>query len=412
MPENNEPFVRVRIINTLDTLNIDFNGNWNLQGDSINQNVSESDGDFMFIIEKNNISIKNNGKIIHSDTDKLVLSSKHKSSTLNIKNVPYGLGWWWEGKEDREYNGEVTIYVADNNFFEVVVKLPLEEYLKGVVPYEMGGDSPLEALKAQAVAARSEAVMALTSKLYSGPNFDLTSDVECQVFSGNKKRTVHSDKAVELTKSLILSENGNPINAYYASNCGGHSEQINNVWPERTVFESYAEGYMDDDLHTSLNLSQEEEVRKWIFSNPDVFCNPQNHDLPAWSQNNFRWQREFDLAEMSEIIAGKDAGLFQDIVVIKRGVSGRIAQAKILLERDTIYTDSELALRQLWHPPLRSSCFVLDKINNHKIIIYGAGWGHGVGMCQSGAVSMAKKGMDFKTILKHYYSKSNLISFY
>ena len=119
---------------------------------------------------------------------------------MNIKNIPFGVGWWWENKEDRTYEGEFHFYVTNENKFEIVIHLPLEEYLKGVVPYEIGGDSPLEAIKAQAVAARSEAIMALTSNLYRGEHHDLTSDVECQVFSGNKKRTEVSNRAVVETK--------------------------------------------------------------------------------------------------------------------------------------------------------------------------------------------------------------------
>lgn len=123
--------------------------------------------------------------------------------------------------------------------------MPIEDYLKGVVPYEIGSDSPIEALKAQAVAARTEAIVALRSELYSGEHYDLTSDVECQIFSGDHKRTVQSDLAVELTRGLILTEHGKPINAYYSSNCGGHSETIKNVWPDRPEAESYSTSQSD-----------------------------------------------------------------------------------------------------------------------------------------------------------------------
>ena len=204
-----------------------------LTSESKSQQILQEDGEAVFTIENNKIKIADlNGESYISD-DKFVLQSSSENATLTIKNVPFGVGWWWEGKEDRTYEGELNIYKTNENKFEVVVHLPLEQYLKGVVPYEIGTDSPLEALKAQAVAARSEAIIALNSKLYSGEHYDLTSDVECQVFSGNRRRTEKSDLAVDETKSLILSENGKPINAYYASNCGGHSELIINVWGDR-----------------------------------------------------------------------------------------------------------------------------------------------------------------------------------
>ena len=267
-----------------------------------------------------------------------ILQSSSDTGTLTIKNVPFGVGWWWEGKEDRIYEGELHFYITKENKFEVVVHLPLEQYLKGVVPYEIGGDSPLEALKAQAVAARSEAIIALTSKLYSGEHYDLTSDVECQVFSGNRRRTEQSDLAVMETKSLILSENGKPINAYYASNCGGHSELIKNVWPDRPVPESYNISNFDWDDSIATDLSIEENVREWIFSNPPSYCNPNIHsDLPEWSQNNFRWKREFTTEAVSQMTSnGKDLGNLLDIKILKRGTSGRAYLAKFIFEKDSL----------------------------------------------------------------------------
>ncbi len=327
--------------------------------------------------------------------------------------MPYGIGWWWAGQEDRTYEGEVSVYESDNGKPEVIIGLPLEDYLCGVVPYEIGGDSPLEALKAQAVAARSEAIMALTSDLYRGKHHDLTSDVECQVFSGNKKRTPASDKAVHETRGLILTNDGKPINAYYASNCGGYSELIENVWPDRSSPETYHHAGKDSKERPIQDLSTEKNAREWIFSQPDVFCNPNlNISLPNWSQKNFRWQKTMkrdDLANM--ISAANDLGDLLQIKVLKRGVSGRISHAIFILEKDSIDVSGELAIRQMWHPALRSACFVVDQ-DGDNFILNGAGWGHGVGMCQSGAVAQAINGSDFKEILEHYYQKSEIVSIY
>jgi SpoIID/LytB domain protein len=277
----------------------------------------------------------------------------------------------------------------------------------------MGNDSPIEALKAQAVAARSEAVIALTSKLYSGPHHDLTSDVECQVFSGNHKRTSVTNLAVSETNSLILIEENQPINAYYASNCGGHSELISNVWPERPDPESYQQAGKDAKQRVDLNLFEEEDVRQWIFSKPDVFCNPERGiDLPPWSQINFRWKKVFTKNGISAMISGDNQwGDLIDIKVIKRGQSGRIKVAMFVFEKDSLRVEGELNIRQLWNPSLRSSCFIVDR-DGEMFILHGAGWGHGVGMCQSGAIAQAKYGATFRQILKHYYQEANIISLY
>ena len=401
-----EPTVRVRILDNTDTLKILFNDDWLLTSETISKQFLQEDGEAVFTIENNKIKIADsNGESYISD-DKFVLQSSNENATLTIKNVPFGVGWWWEGKEDRIYEGELHIYKTEENKFEVVVHLPLEQYLKGVVPYEIGPDSPLEALKAQAVAARSEAIIALNSKLYSGEHYDLTSDVECQVFSGNRRRTEKSDLAVDETKSLILSENGKPINAYYASNCGGHSELIKNVWGDRPAPESYTISQFDWEEQNELDLSIEENVREWIFSNPPSYCNPNiNRELPEWSQNNFRWKRELTFDEAAKMTSkGKDLGNLLDIEILKRGTSGRAYLAKFIFEKENIEVKGELKIRQMFSPPLRSSCFVVDKTET-GFVLHGAGWGHGVGMCQSGAITMANSGKSFEEILNHYYRK-------
>jgi SpoIID/LytB domain protein len=405
--------VRVRIINTLDTLKIIFNNDWKLKSKEKDEKIFNNSQEAVFLIINDKLEIINENDRIDCDNNFCELKSLIAEGTIKIKNVPYGVGWWWESKEDRIYEGDVSIYINEKMKLEVVISLPLEQYLKGVVPYEIGSDSPLEALKAQAVAARSEAVIALLSKLYGGTRYDLTSDVECQVFSGNIKRTSNSDRAVDETQNLILAEKGKPINAYYASNCGGHSELIKNVWGDRPAAESYKVSNYDSDENNPKDLSKEENLRAWVFSNPPSYCNPNvNIELPNWTQNNFRWKREFGTEELSNInLSEKNLGKLVNLNILKRGTSGRAYHAKFIFEKDSLEINGELKIRQMFNPPLRSSCFVADIIKN-GLVLYGAGWGHGVGMCQSGAITMARNGNSFKEILKHYYRKADLQTAY
>lgn len=407
-----EPIVRVKIINSVDTLRMSFNGIWSLNNSSLTK-LTANDDEVKFFIDNDKIKLLKAGQIQNIESEHLVLSCPEKGGALEIKDVPYGVGWWWENKENRIYEGELHFYKTKEKKFVVVVHLPLEEYLKGVVPYEIGNDSPIEAMKAQAVAARSEAIMALNSRLYRGEHHDLTSDVECQVFSGNKKRTYSSDLAITETKSLILSEHGKPINAYYASNCGGHSELIKNVWGDRPGVDSYIVSGFDCKDSAKIDLSDSNNLRQWIFSNPPSYCNPNIHnDLPTWSQNNFRWKVELTTEAISKMVAkGKNFGTLLDIEILKRGESGRAYSANYIFEKDSFEVNGELKIRQTISPPLRSSCFVVDKIDS-GFVFYGAGWGHGVGMCQSGAITMAKNGSRFEEILKHYYRSAVLSEAY
>ncbi|NUN09979.1 MAG: SpoIID/LytB domain-containing protein [Ignavibacteriaceae bacterium] len=408
-----EPFVRVRVMNSAGTVKIIFFDEWILSSGETRKRFSADSNEVIFQIQNGSIAAKDkHGEAILSGTS-FVLTGKNPGASLKVKDVPYGVGWWWEGKEDKIYGGELSFYVNKEEIFEVVIGLPLEEYLKGVVPYEIGGDSPLEAIKAQAVAARSEALTALKSKVYSGEYYDLTSDVECQVYGGNERRTEISDRAVIETSGQVVFENQSPISAYYASNCGGHSELIKNVWPDRYVWDSYAVSGFDWNEPSSIDLSNDEKVRDWILSSPQSYCNPEtNAGLPQWSKNNFRWKREFTVDEISTMASGgKEKGNLLDIRSLNRGTSGRITKAEFLFEKDTLLVEGELKIRQMFTPPLRSSAFIVDR-SEIGFLIQGAGWGHGVGMCQSGAVAMANLGKTFDAILKHYYKKSELVKMY
>ncbi|MBT3575786.1 MAG: SpoIID/LytB domain-containing protein [Candidatus Marinimicrobia bacterium] len=410
---NQEPEVRVRIINTLDTLNISLRGEWSFRNTSNSKMTLPVDSQIQLVKGAGQISVFDSSGVLLAKTPSFMFGSTNDTSTIGISSVPYGVGWWWAGVEDRIYEGAFHVYLGTNQEMNVIVQLPLETYLKGVVPYEIGGTSPLEALKAQAVAARSEAVIALTSKLYSGEFYDLTSDVECQVFSGNKKRTSMSDRAVDETAGLIISEDGQPMNAFYASNCGGRAELISNVWPGRNRLESYQVSLADNEGRSAPNLKWSWKAKRWIKSSPDVYCNPDSNTcLPGWSKKNFRWSREFTIQELTDMLTDdNELGLFKRLRVLKRGPSGRIYKARIVFEKGKLTINGELSLRQLFSPSLRSSAFYVKREGN-KVVIRGAGWGHGVGMCQSGAVAQATLGNTFDLILKHYYSKADLLNIY
>lgn len=408
-----EPVVRVRVMNSTGIIKINFYDEWSLRSNEFQKTFSQENDEVIFEIKNGNILINDlRGETVLSEKN-FLLSGNKKDASLKIKDVPYGVGWWWEGKEDKIYEGELSFFITAEEIFEVVIALPLEQYLKGVVPYEIGGDAPLEVIKAQAVAARSEALTALQSKVYSGEHYDLTSDVECQVYGGNERRTEISDRAVFETRGLVLSENNIPISAYYASNCGGHSELLQNVWFDRHIWDSYSLSDFDWIESHLIDLSNDENIREWILSSPQSYCNPDIFtDLPNWSKNNFRWQREFLTNEISIMTSGGiDKGKLLEIKSLNRGSSGRIYKAEFLFEKDTLVVEGELSIRQMFTPPLRSSAFIVDK-TEERFLIRGAGWGHGVGMCQSGAVTMANLGKTFDFILKHYYKKSDLLKIY
>ena len=200
------------------------------------------------------------------------------------------------------------------------------------------------------------------------------------------------------------------IGAYYASNCGGMSENVENVWPSRSGTVPYWSSHFDSDKE--IKYDPKNNPDEWIMSNPDVFCNSYFHpELPEWSKKNFRWQVEMTNDELSNNLNEiKEIGSLQEIKILERGNSGRIIKARFLGSEDSLDLNSELEIRKIKKPPFRSSCFIFDKIiSSDNSIIYkfnGAGWGHGVGMCQSGAVARAFSGQTYEQILNHYFREN------
>jgi SpoIID/LytB domain protein len=324
---------------------------------------------------------------------------------FSIKDIPYGVGWWWQGSETRMYEGTLTLYIEDGRLL-AVLHLPLEEYVKGVIPYEIGVDTPIEALKAQALAARTEVVKALKTGKYKGRYYDLCADVECQVFAGNHKRTARTDSAVTLTKGEVLIESETLIDAYFASNCGGMSEVVEKVWPWRGGPKPYLIAHFDGNSQATINPQR--DIHAWLSSSPNVYCNPDFiPELPAWSKKHFRWNRTLTEKDFSEDFRSVDS-----IKVKERGASGRIHQLIVWQKGVQTLLNYELAVRKIANIPLRSSAFSFTKTEQGSWQLEGAGWGHGVGLCQSGAVGRALSGHSYTDVLDHYYPGTSIIRSY
>lgn len=412
-----EPQVQVRIMYTEDRINLSSESKLYVYDQDKNRIILR--GNRLFSIELRDGLLK-----VVDDKDRIVMSgtsieieNNDKNKPIGIKQVPYGIGWFWAGSEDRIYKGNLEFYVNDQDKIDVISILDIETYLLGVVPSEIGVDAPLEALKAQAICARSEAVIGLETGKYAGEHHMLTADIYCQVYSGIGKVNDAVEKAVSETRGEVLVANDTIISAYYASNCGGHSENIENVWPDRSGPAEQWSGHTDSDDEISLDLTQADDIRTWIDSEPDVWCKP-SKDTPDWSKQHFRWTRSITPAALSKALAEKaeDIGQVYDMIPLERGVSGRIYDMLFIGTNGHCRVKGELNIRMLWESPLKSSCFVIDKIGPTdkpvSFIIKGAGWGHGVGMCQTGAIAQANAGRSYSTILAHYFRGSKIKQHY
>ncbi len=336
-----------------------------------------------------------------------------QSTQVQIADIDVGSGFHWQGSETRRYGGIVEFRLDFTGNITVVNYLKLEEYLKGVVPSEMPASFPYEALKAQAVAARVEALSKIGLR-HPFESFDLCDDVHCQVFSGLSKQAEKTNRAVESTRGIFMIDEGNLAEAFYSSVCGGHTESNENVWVMNR--RRYLRGLMDmPGRSRDRALNRETDVREWIDSSPDAYCNTTRPDTPAsvsYSKRYFRWRVEYGRNELEQIIrekTGEDFGNLLDLRPILRGVSGRLIELEIVGSRKRFRVSKELAIRQaLSKRTLYSACFYVKKVGGshglaRKFILHGAGWGHGVGMCQVGAAVMAHRGKKYDQILTHYY---------
>ena len=338
-----------------------------------------------------------------------------KLFTIQVK---IGQGFHFEGDAERTYKDQLEFWLDRFGKITVVNILPLEEYLKGVVGSEMHPEFPLEALKAQAVTARGYS-LARIGKQHRLEPFDLCDEVHCHVYGGVKKESPLVNEAVTQTHGQILMYNGNICDTFYAGVCGGHTENNENVWNGEP--QPFLRGTFDSPHSSRLPvdfLLDEGRVRQWIESSPDVFCNTTKSVVPDalnYTKKYFRWQVRYTREELSRIISkktGQNIGSVNQIVPIERGVSGRLKKIEIRGSNKTITVEKELEIRKALSPNyLYSSCFVVDRERN-DFIFKGAGWGHGVGMCQTGAAMMALKGQKYRQILSHYYQNANIQSLY
>jgi SpoIID/LytB domain protein len=338
-------------------------------------------------------------------------------------DVPVGNGFHWERKEERTYPEKIRFELDNDGKLAVVNALTVEAYLLGVVPSEMSGKFPIEALKAQAVAARSELLSKLGTVHQSDP-FDVCASVHCQVYSGLNKRTHRSDRAVKATAGCVLYHHGEICEAVYSAVCGGHGESAERLWGGQAT--PYLQGRYDGPsrFNRATALDSEMNIQSWIDDHPRVYCNTLHKHCPEameYTQKYFRWEVRYTQEELQSILrkkTGKEPGFVLDILPVKRGVSGRITQLRIIGTLDTIEVRGELTIRKtLSDNTLWSSCFYVEKRGPDGLpptgfLIKGAGWGHGVGMCQTGAATMALTGKKYYEILSHYYQGAQVRRIY
>ncbi len=390
-----------------------------------------------------------NGKIdldgdLHAEV--LLQAEDIHNSSFELKDVVIGVNFHWERKENQQFQGHLKM-IVENDMITAINIVSLEDYLMSVISSEMSATSSEELLKAHAVISRSWLLAQIeknktlvTSKdgyetsFETGSeivrwwdredhiNFDVCADDHCQRYQGiTKQSTPLVADLVKETSGQIMMFNGSICDTRFSKCCGGFIETFENVW-EPTPH-PYLLGKADSKNITFVtpDLTNEDEAVEWIKSSPIAFCNTKDakvlkqvlNDYDQETSDFYRWKVSYSQDELSELIlkrSGIDYGQILELIPIERGTSGRIISLKIIGTNQIMTIGKELEIRRtLSESHLYSSAFVVETSEEDeegipcKFTLYGAGWGHGVGLCQIGAAMMAEKGFIYSDILEHYY---------
>ena len=348
----------------------------------------------------------------------------------NIKPVTAGRGFHWQKQIAISIKGSIKIKNIDGCLF-LVNEVGMEDYLMSVATSEMSGECPEALLEAQTIAARSW-LMASEEQKHKDLGIDACNDDCCQRYQGIKNISAKAKSAALNTRGKFVIHNNKICDTRYSKSCGGISENNENVWGDNP--KEYLRAIFDSRSGSIPDFSNEEQLNKWIFEPPDCYCNNEyinKSELKRFlgsvdeSGDYFRWEITYSNEQLTKIINKKLNESFDSIeslIPMKRGISGRIMTLTISGKKNQkeqkILVDSEYNIRNALHPEfLYSSAFVINANSDsescaEKITLSGAGWGHGAGLCQIGALRMAIIGNSSEKILKHYFSSTEIKKMY
>jgi stage II sporulation protein D len=358
----------------------------------------------------------------------MLTPSELASCAFALDEVTIGIGFHWERRERQVFRGGFRLLKREAGL-TLINDVSLEEYVTSVISSEMSASCPLELLKAHAVISRSWLKFPKTNSARSGSwqsegldshevlrwygrevhsDFDVCADDHCQRYQGvTKAFSPAAAEAVRATAGEFLRYDGAICDARFSKSCGGITECYATAWEDQDI--PYLKSVYDGPAQ-ACSYSPE----TWIRANPPAYCKTDDSELlsrvlPGFDQETrdfYRWRVAYTPQELADVIKSKlsvDLGPIRDAQPLARGLSGRIYRLKITGERDHVIIGKELEIRRALSPThLCSSAFVVDR-ESGCFVLSGAGWGHGVGLCQIGAAVMANEGKTYREILQHYY---------
>jgi len=414
-----------------------------LKGEYYQKELSEKiSGELKLTYSKSYIKIVGIDKVF---TELTFIPENYDLAVAEIKDVVIGIDFHWEQKQNQKFKGKLIVKI-ENEKLRLINHIPAEEYLKSVISSEMKASSHIELLKAHAVISRSWLFAQMERRKlgklkdqteFSEANesnelikwydsndhtlFDVCADDHCQRYQGTTQiSTQKAYDAVKETEGEVLMYNNELCDARFSKSCGGVSENFEYAW--QNVHYPYLSKIIDYKKAPeayNLELKVEENAEKWILNSPPAFCNTKDKEVLGQILNNYdldtdfyRWEETLSQEKISALLlkkSGIDFGEIISLKALKRGESGRIYQLEIKGTKKTLVVGKELEIRRiLSESHLFSSAFVVELMDlkdgiPQKFVFKGAGWGHGVGLCQIGAAVMANENYSYRQILSHYF---------
>jgi len=426
-----------------------------LYGDYSN-NLSDKilSGVFNAELKDNKIICVGHSFEIQGEDEILFEPSDPVSESFVLRDVLIGVKFHWERREKQRFNYFLKI-IKNGDQLTAINYLPTEAYLTSVISSEMSAKCSINLLRSQAVVARSWLLAQLQNKdkekskdpslkPFSNSEelitwydreahtlFDVCADDHCQRFQGVTKVTTQTSvQAIADTRGIVLISDDEICDTRYSKSCGGISESYENVWePVKYKYLVPIIDYKYEPENLDLNLKDEKNAVEWIKTNVPAFCNTNDSkilnqiliDYDQETKDFYRWKVEYNQKEISELINNKlqtDFGDIIDLIPVERGDSARLIKLKIVGTKKTLTIGKELEIRRVLSPThLYSSAFFVEKHEviegvPQKFVLHGAGWGHGVGLCQIGAAVMAERGYQFDEILNHYFPNATIKKIY
>lgn len=440
-----EPVIKVGIFEQYTELRGDLLGKFNIDHNII------VNGAFTAVVEKGDV-VMYGGQGIELLRAKEIHCTPVGECTFVLRDVVIGINFHWERKEDQTFEGGLTLLAREDGTLTAINVVSVEKYLTSVISSEMSATAPIELLKAHAVTSRSWLVAMLEQKKkisnlgipsqrtvqtdteltrwYDREDhdvYDVCADDHCQRYQGVSKIISSAAKeAVEATRGQFLVYDNEICDARFYKACGGMTELFENAWAGTPV--PYLTNVSDAPA-TFPPVLTEEDAKQWIDASPDAYCNTTDGNilrqvLPGFDQETtdfFRWKVTNTREELEALLlkkSGIDFGTLHSLTPLERGPSGRIYKLKIEGSKRTLIVGKELEIRRwLSKSHMYSSAFVVDTERDAAGIpvsftFRGAGWGHGVGLCQIGAAVMAVKGFKAEEIVKHYFRNAQLATLY